>query len=852
MDIQELRELLGRGYSGRQLTSLLSGRIDSLLKDIFLKTKGESGLCLIAVGGYGRGELAPFSDIDIMLFAKDKSASERASDFLYGIWDTKLVVGHSFRTPAECISEARKDVKTRTSLLEHRLIAGDETLYRYFMENVYPELAFRDPKGFMTEKLCEVERRHKRLGNSVFMLEPHIKEGKGMLRDVHSLMWLASVKMRTRGMSGLLKALPPDDFQKLERAYDFLLKVRFCLHLLSGQRNDVLSFEFHEKVAGLLDFRASRHFLSSERFMRYLYLKAAVVNEITSRAFDLFITPHKDPDSGRGSRAAHFFYAKKKITDDFSLSRNRIVATELDFVRQPEKMIEAFAVMSKTGKLFSPRLRDDIKKNLFRIGRKARVSGDAIEAFMTVIRGERVYETLREMHTCGALGRFIPEFDALSFLVVYEPYHRFTVDEHSLHAVRMLEELRDTKYKKLEHLSGVYRRLRYREAVVLALLLHDIGKKGITQSYRYGPGAGHHDEAGYRELKNITERFNLSPELRAKTEFYVKNHLLMSEASYGMDSEAPEVIARFADEIGNRETLDALYLITYADMSAVSGDFWSEWKANLLRDFYEAVARYFEGLTGSHDRSAESISKTFLVRKDGGGIKKFLALMPERYMISTTPERLSEDYSLYKQVREGGFGLSVREAEGGMCEIVVGARDRPGLFSRIVGVLSSMKMNIYRARAYTSEDGVIIDKIHISNWKELEWKGINQIVEERLRRASGDIDESEYKVLIGNIRDSQGHMPDVPEVFGRFEPFVELDNETAAECSILEFFARDRLGLIYDAASLMHEKGIDIISARINTESGLAHDIFCVQGKGSRVDGEDAANLVSALWERLR
>ena len=854
MDRNELCDLLDKGYGGRQLTSLLTERTDSLLRDIFAKAGPAPGLCLMAIGGYGRGELAPFSDVDIMLFARDRSVSEEAKGLLYCLWNTNLTISHSFRTPGDCIREAKKDVRTRTSLLEHRLISGDEALYRYFMENVYPEIAFREPKNFITEKLREVEQRRRKISDSVFVLEPHVKEGRGMLRDIHTLVWLASVKLRARSFDGLAGILLPGDFRKLERAYDFLLKVRFCLHLLSGRRNDVLSFEFHERAAGMLNFKASKRFLASERFMRYLYLKASVVDEITSRSLDLFSVPYKNPEEGRESRAAHFFYANKRITDDFSLSRNRIVAREADFVRAPEKMIEAFAVMSKTGKRFSPKLREEIKKNLFRIGRTTRTSRRAVESFMSIVRGERIYETLREMHSCGVLGRFIPEFDALSFLVVYEPYHRFTVDEHSLHAVGKIEELRNTRYRNLEHLSGVCKRVRHREAIVLALLLHDIGKRGIARSYRYGSGLGHHDEVGYRELKNITERFNLSSELRSEIEFLVKSHLLMSSAAFTMDSEAPEVIARFADEVGDRETLDALYLVTYADMAAVSDEFWSEWKASLLRDFFERVARYLEGFAKDFARAREALlDRTFLSPGEKAGTKKFLSLMPERYVISTTPERLSEDFGIYREVSERGFGLRTREEEDGTFEVCVGAWDRPGLFSRIVGVLSSMKMNIYRARAYTAGNGIIVDKIQVSNWKALEWEGMVQVLEEKLGIAvCPGLAEDEYETLIRNIRDSQGYIRPAPAALGRFEPFVEIDNETSAECSVLEFFAGDRLGLLYDVTGIMHRMGIDIISARINTESGLAHDIFSIQKDGGKVSGTAVAEVLMALWERLR
>jgi [protein-PII] uridylyltransferase len=287
-------------------------------------------------------------------------------------------------------------------------------------------------------------------------------------------------------------------------------------------------------------------------------------------------------------------------------------------------------------------------------------------------------------------------------------------------------------------------------------------------------------------------------------------------------------------------------------MAAVSGEFWSEWKAYLLREFYETAARYLEGFTGDFAAAQEMLlDRTFLSGEEKAGTRDFLSLMPERYVISTTPERLSGDYRIYREVKEKGFGLAVREEEGGTAEVCVGAWDRPGVLSRIVGVLSSMRMNIYRARAYTARDGVIVDKIQVSNWKELEWEGIVPALEERLSGAVCGPSQEGYEELIRKIRDSQGYMLPAPEVFGRFEPFVELDNETSAGASIIELFARDRLGLLYDVSSLIHGMDIDIISARINTESGIAHDIFSVQLDGKKVEGAKVQELLGSLWERM-
>lgn len=850
MDLQELQNLLRQGSRGRQLTALLTGRTDARLREIFDSVNAPSGLCLIAVGGYGRAELAPGSDVDIMLLARDRSVAGHASDFLYRLWDTNLQIGHSFRTPSECLEEAKKDIKTRTSLLEHRLIAGDPDLYRTFLENVYPEIAFRDSRRFVSEKLREVEKRHREVSDSVFLLEPHLKEGRGALRDIHTLLWLASIRTRVRRFSELERVLGAGDFRSLCRAYDFLLTVRFCLHLLSGRRNDVLSFEFHSRIAEILGFLPSRRFLGAERFMRYLYLKTSAVNDISGRAFESFSVSHSSSGDERGSRFIHFLYAKKPVTENFSLSRNRIVANSDDFRNRPERMIEAFAAMAKTGKRFSPRLGQAMRDNLSRVNRTVRSSQKAASHFRGIIQSGRIALTLRAMHDSGVLGRFIPEFGGLSFLVVYEPYHRYTVDEHTLRAIQRLEELEGTKYRSLGHLSGIYRRFADREALFLSLLFHDIGKGRIELDYRYGTRGGHHEEVGYLEVKSIIERFNLPVALRNRVEFLVQRHLLMSGVSLKDEAEDPEVIARFADEVGDQENLDALYLLTYADMAAVNQGFWTEWKARLLRDLYEATAGYLGGYGHEPGKGIdEFLSRAALPEKEREGVRSFLSFMPRRYAIATTPERVVEDYRLHATAAREGLAFAVREDPGGTAEITVGTGDRPGLFAAVIGVMSSLGMNIFRARAYTGSGGIVIDRIQIANWSEIEWDGLIPVLGEQLSQAICAIVPAEaYEVRIRRLRETTAAVAATPI---RFEPFVELDNETAADHSILEFFAKDRFGLLYDTVSLLHRMDIDIISARINTESGIANDTFSLQLNGAKVAGAAVQELLLSLWERL-
>lgn len=833
MEIDELNFLLKKGFGGRQLTSVCTGRTDSRLKEIFSSTGVRAPLCLIAVGGYGRGELAPFSDIDIMLFAKDRSSSGSAEDLLYRFWDAKLDISHSFRTPADCISESKRDIRTKTSLLEHRFIAGDQELYRYFCETVYPEVAYRRQKDFVSEKLRESETRHRRSGDSVYMLEPNIKDGRGGLRDVQTMLWLAGVRFRIRRLEDLSSIISTQDLERLGKAYDFLLKVRFCLHVLSKRKNDTLSFEFHERIADMTGFKTSRKFLAAERFMRYLYLKESIVNALASSAIDI-ISVLYSAERGRGERLFRNMFRKKNITPDFYISKDRIAASEGVLKNEPEKVVEAFYIMSKTGREFSPILREEVRKCLPRISRRSRGSHNTVEWFMRIVGSERAYETLREMHDCGVLGRLIPEFGALSFLVVYEPYHKYTVDEHSLRAVRNLMALINTRYKSLEHLSAVFRGIRQREALVLSLLLHDIGK---------GSG-GYHEEAGYIDIKNIIERFHLDKGLRGRIEFLVKNHTLMASIAFRREIEDPEVIADFADEVADVDNLDALYLLTYADMASVSPDFWTEWKAYLLKTLYEATHCYLEGIK---DKTLNMHNT--LTGKEG--LNSFVSLMSRRYIVSTHQERLQMDYEVHKEAVREGFSFRVIENPGG-AELTVGARDRPGLFSQIVGLISSLGMNIFRARIYTAGDGSVIDKIQVSNWREIWWEGLEDRFRENLR---GMLIEGRKIDMLPK----RSYMPDaagdglwsVPVMPARFKPFIEIDNETSDEKSLVEFFAMDRLGLLYDVSKLMFEMGFDIISARINTDSGIANDIFYIQSGGGKIEGQGLQVLMAALWDKI-
>lgn len=815
-----MKDLFEQGYGGRFLVERYTRKIDSLIMNIFNSVNNSNAnIALIATGGYGREEMAPFSDVDIMFFADDKTHTETAEQLLYKLWDTGLAISHSFRTAEECIEEANKDIRTRTSLLETRFVAGDSQLYNSFRMNVYPEIAYRRQKSFIREKLKEMETRHLGSGDSVFMLEPNIKEGEGGLRDVHTAYWLSKVALRTEKISGFSKLLTPYDFRRLMAAYDFLLRTRFCLHLETERKNEVLTFDYQKNVANGLGFKDSRKFRASERFMRYYYLKSKIIKDISGKIMVICSRPYINVIKDMNTR---------RITDDFYLSAGNLVSVKDNiFAGNPDKILEGFYLYSKTGRRFSETLKENIKSSLLRISWKTRRSSPAIHYFLEIFRGDRVYDTLREMHETGVLGRFIPEFGALRLLVVHEPYHMYTVDEHTLLAVRNLETLRTTRYKSLEQFKSIINRMENVDTLFMALLFHDIGKA----AGRY------HEEEGYKRLKNIMERFNLDSRKRLRIEFLVKNHILMSKIALRREISDMEVIAHFADNVGDLENLNAIYLITYADMSAVNPGFLTSWKLYLLKELYERTKDY---LSGIKEGGTEYI-RNILGLSQGIKAQDIIDLineMPERYMLSTTSAKIPEDCRLVQKMKQSGFSMRIDRISDSVAEIVISTNDQPGLFSRIVGLMSSKGMNIVNGRIFTGKNGIVIDKISISNWKDIFWDGIEQDLEEGLRNII--INGAPLTV----VRRSK-------KAGSFFDVFIELDNESSDEFSIIEIFSQDRLGMLYDISDIMYKKGIDIVSARINTEAGLAQDVFYIQSSKYKVNNIIAQELLKDLWTIL-
>ncbi|NTU43001.1 MAG: [protein-PII] uridylyltransferase [Nitrospirales bacterium] len=818
---EKASELISSGSEGIPLARHLAAITDNLLTEIFEKGCGNTsdGICLVAVGGYGRGEMAPFSDIDIMFLVRERTSlsEERTTEMLYKLWDTGLTIGHSFRTMKDCVREAMADIQTRTALMDSRFIAGDQSLYEDFRRDVYQQILFKNRKEFLGEIIRDSERRHGAYGGSVYLLQPNLKEGRGGLRDFHSRSWLSRV---------VLKTAPPDrDNRHLLSSHDFLLRSRACLHVLSGRRNDTLSFELQERVARMMGLKDTRRFLASEIMMRLLYRKTHDIQESLRGLISACSRQYV-----RTYLSIPMDWSVRKVAEDFYVCRGEITVRAMEILKEPDKVLELFRIYASTGKKLSSQVRDFIRERAVFFPSRKGPSRRAFGYFLDILKSGRVYDTLREMHDTGVLGRFIPEFGRLRHLVIHEPYHRYTVDEHTLIAIRNVEALGKSKMAKLQRLRDVMGHVRP-DILYLSILLHDVGKAegtGLKKQYRLS-----HEEEGVSRIRAFMERAGLEKKERMMVEFLVKNHILLSRFALTRDPDDPETIEQLAGRAEDEENLNALYLMTYADMSAVNPGFWTDWKAHILHDLFFRTREQLRG------------NRQYCRTINDPALRAFVMDMPERYLISSSLETIRKDYEISRAADRPLISMAVTERPDGTAELNILTTNGPGILSLILGVLGRKGLNVLRARFFTGRSGLVIDKIIISNWRELWWTGL----EDQVREGLLDAFSRPFSPGDEGLSSPPAPLHPIPR---RFESFVEIDNEPSGEYSVLEVFAPDRLGLLYDIATQIHGHGVEIISAAINTEDGIAQDVFYLQqGSGKVESGQAMIELLVAVKAKV-
>jgi [protein-PII] uridylyltransferase len=841
------------GASGRQSVQKYAAFMDDFLATLFrlasADAKGEGAspaqLVLVALGGYGRGELHPLSDLDLMVVYDGELGPyvQRVTQgLLYALWDLGLQVGHAVRSLPDCLAMARTDFPSRTSMQQARFLVGHRRLFARFhkvlSENVYQ----KDFGQFLETTLAERDQRYRKFGGSPYMGEPNVKESAGGLRDLHTAMWLASAKFGTRTLRELRdkRLITLQEQTATDGALTFLWRVRNELHFLSGHKNDVLSRDVQPQVAKNFAYESDEMSLAVEKFMRDYYLHARVIHRVSRR----LIARCRETLAHRGAvqrRLRQEALADGLIVIDEQIHLAHPLARA--FREEPIRLMKVFWHCHRLGFELGVDVERAVEDALDLVDDGFRRSEEARELFLSICRTwGRVATTLREMHELGFLGRYLPEWEALTCLVQYDVYHKFTADQHSLLAVENLEALAPGQSPESEVIAQVVADVERPELLALGMLLHDIGK-----------GRGHgHVAKGIPLIEELTARLGLPADAADKVVFLVAHHVTMSHVAQRRDIDDPKTIEALAGLCGTPDRLRMLYLLTFADMRAVGPGVMTGWQAQILRELF---GRTLRRLTGGQpeipNRDAVAARVWEAMHREGtrGAVMAHLAMLSERYLATTSPQRIACHVHLVERLDEDAIATELfHYPDLDSSELVVATRDVPGLFSLIAGALAADGINILSAQIHTRADGIAIDTFQVNDptgepvTEEVRWR--------RTRDALRRVITGEETVEARLAKWRAGRPPS--GVVAR-PPKIAADNLLSDSYTVVEVKCQDRVGLLYAITRTLSALSLDIASARIATEIDQAYDTFYVTDRQGRRIEDPAAigRLREALGDAL-
>ena len=819
-----------KGISNARARSYLIDQLLRLLYDYTLEhvyplanpTIAER-IALVATGGYGRGELAPYSDIDLMFLTPYKAPAwaENVAEFmLYVLWDLHLKVGHATRSPLECIALAKRDITIRTSLLESRFLWGDKTLYDVTGALFINRVIAGSGDQFVEDKLNEREARHRRMGDSRYVVEPNIKDGKGSLRDLHTMWWITRHLYGVNDVSQMVTkgVLTRQEYRHFRKAESFLMTVRVALHYLAGRAEERLTFDMQRQLAELLHYRDHPGASGVERFMKHYFLVAKEVGDLT-RVFCAVLEEReqKKPLFSRLRRS-------KKL-HGFRLDNDRLNITGPDdFKNEPERMLEIFQIANRTGRDIHPQAMHSIQRNLKLIDRKLRRSQRANEIFMSILAaGERTEDSLRKMNEAGVFGRFIPDFGRVVAQMQYDMYHHYTVDEHTIRAIGLLSQI-ETGQLSGDHpvASEIVPKIVSKRVLYVSVLLHDIAK---------GRG-GNHSVLGAEVAEKLCPRLGLSPAETETVAWLVLHHLSMSHTAFKRDLSDHKTILDFAALVQSPERLKLLLALTVVDIRAVGPGVWNGWKGQLLRDLYYATE---EVLMLGHARKAReervSLKKDalsdLLPKWSKRAIKAHMARFSDAYWIAEEPDVLVLDAELMAKTDAAGDALGVAtriDTFQARTTVAIYTQDHPGLFARMAGALGMAGASIVGARVHTTRDGMAIDNFVVQSMDTSAFNApdklarLEQVIMTTLKGRNRPREKLGARRTFGQ-KDAAFHV----------QPAVIIDNSASNRSTVIEINAKDRPGLLYDLAGALYHLKLSIFSAHVATYGERAVDVFYVR-----------------------
>jgi [protein-PII] uridylyltransferase len=815
---------------GRTLSRQLTAQADRTITSLFEKRFGTDlpRWTIVALGGYGRMELCPFSDVDILLLTDRRIAQDEIQkallDMMYPLWDEGYTVGYSVRTIKQTLKDSRKDFFLRTSLLDARFVCGSKIIFDDFERSMMKDSRFRHAGSFLEDLRAHVAKRHEKFGDASYILEPDIKDGYGGLRDYQCIMWMDKIASFSGMNPDSHEFMSSMDRDELEKSVDHLIRIRFALHKISGRKNDRLFFEYQQSLARALDYKGNGYESAPELLMKHFHRSALVVKSISEAVLSAY-SLHLGLDKPKGDGS---------VDGSFRLVSGRLSFSDVhDVMEKPELMLTLFFHMASRGLGISGKSRQHVRDSLALLS-LARENPDAKIDFLKILSSQNPVPALTSMLEMGVLERFIPEFETIKGRTQIDVYHIHTTD---LHSILTLGEIHALKTEE----EDIYREVIDQEALFLAAFLHDIGK-----------GSGRpHAETGAPIAYTIAKWLGFSEDRSQLVSFLVLHHLLLPDIAYKRDLSDEKHAIDCAQTAKNVSTLSMLYLLSVADARATGPRAWNEWKALLLRELYvkalhslqRGILRDPMNMIVLDQRWKQLISEVSSKRglRYGGRLWS----LPQAYILNTEFKtimnhlKLSADLNSHDDIR-----IDMRDMRNHTVLTII-ARDRPGLFSMLAGILTINHLDILSSKVFTWLDGIAVDEFIVTTpWKNYtQWNKIT----EQFRLASSGIFDIAHHVSITQPLKNQ------PKISSSSDPVITVDNDLSDFFTVIEVHSPRKFGLLFHIARTISSLHLDIHRAFLSHSGDPCTDVFyVVDATGEKIsDSEFKHRIVEEILKAI-